>query len=240
MGGLFTQISLWMSGSPALAITASFVWGILSILLSPCHLSGIPLIVAYVTDRTTDVRKSLLYSFLFGLGNLVTVGIIGAITVALGRIAGDTGVWGSLVVGALLVVFGLHLAGVLKLSFLDRIFMPPEVEKNRGGSAFVLGLAFGLGLGACTFAFLAPVLSFVYMNSSAHPVQSALSIAAFAFGNCAVMVGAGALAKTVQRILKWNESTRGLDIFKKICGVLLIAGGLYFIVSNIVQKGISL
>jgi cytochrome c-type biogenesis protein len=78
-----------MSGSAALAITASFVWGILSILLSPCHLSGIPLVVAYVTDRTTDVRKSLLYSSLFGLGNIVTVGVIGALNGYSRLIAGD-------------------------------------------------------------------------------------------------------------------------------------------------------
>lgn len=45
---LFITLSKAMDGTPALAIAGSFIWGILSILLSPCHLSSIPLIVGFV------------------------------------------------------------------------------------------------------------------------------------------------------------------------------------------------
>ncbi|MCC5850801.1 MAG: hypothetical protein JJU29_22150 [Verrucomicrobia bacterium] len=44
--------SLSMGWGPALF--AALIWGVLSILLSPCHLAGIPLIVAYVNRRTLD------------------------------------------------------------------------------------------------------------------------------------------------------------------------------------------
>ncbi len=41
---LFTLLNDAVQGGPFLAITGSFLWGILSIVLSPCHLSSIPLI----------------------------------------------------------------------------------------------------------------------------------------------------------------------------------------------------
>jgi cytochrome c-type biogenesis protein len=33
----------------------------------------------------------------------------------------------------------------------------------------------------------------------------------------------------VERYLKWSAESRGLDILKKICGVLVILGGVYLL-----------
>ncbi|GAG80589.1 unnamed protein product, partial [marine sediment metagenome] len=45
----------WLSNSlqlnPIIALTASFIWGIFSILLSPCHLASIPLIIAFIGEQ---------------------------------------------------------------------------------------------------------------------------------------------------------------------------------------------
>jgi len=48
---IFTWLSGAISGSAMIALTASFIWGILSILLSPCHLSAIPLIVGFINGQ---------------------------------------------------------------------------------------------------------------------------------------------------------------------------------------------
>ncbi len=48
---LFTILYNAMMGSAWLALLASFMWGVLSILLSPCHLSSIPLVVGYITSQ---------------------------------------------------------------------------------------------------------------------------------------------------------------------------------------------
>ena len=46
---LFLTINAWMTGSFAVAAAGCFLWGMVSVLFSPCHLASIPLIVAYTT-----------------------------------------------------------------------------------------------------------------------------------------------------------------------------------------------
>jgi len=47
---LFEAARRFLGGAPAVALAAAFVWGILSMLLSPCHLASIPLVVAAGTS----------------------------------------------------------------------------------------------------------------------------------------------------------------------------------------------
>ena len=48
---LFNSLSHAVEGAPLIALGASFVWGILSIILSPCHLASIPLIVGFISGQ---------------------------------------------------------------------------------------------------------------------------------------------------------------------------------------------
>jgi len=48
MEKLFITLTHAVEGTAAIALAAAFIWGILSILLSPCHLSSIPLIVGFI------------------------------------------------------------------------------------------------------------------------------------------------------------------------------------------------
>ena len=44
MQELFTQLTHAVEGAWFIATAAAFAWGVLSIVLSPCHLASIPLI----------------------------------------------------------------------------------------------------------------------------------------------------------------------------------------------------
>jgi cytochrome c-type biogenesis protein len=44
-----------------------------------------------------------------------------------------------------------------------------------------------------------------------------------------VIVLAGTSTELVQHYLNWNERSRGADILKKVCGALVLLGGLYLI-----------
>jgi cytochrome c-type biogenesis protein len=85
-----------VEGAPAVALGAAVVWGILSIVLSPCHLSSIPLIVGIISGqgRTTTTR-AFSVATVFAVGILITIGAVGAITAAAGRMMGDVGRWGK-------------------------------------------------------------------------------------------------------------------------------------------------
>ena len=44
----FLTVNQWMTGGASLALVGCFLWGMVSVLFSPCHLASIPLMVAYV------------------------------------------------------------------------------------------------------------------------------------------------------------------------------------------------
>ncbi|MFH1837709.1 MAG: cytochrome c biogenesis protein CcdA [Candidatus Omnitrophota bacterium] len=227
---IFTWLSNALSGNPAIALSASFLWGILSIILSPCHLASIPLIVGFIDDQgNIKTKRAFLLSFLFALGILITIAIIGVITSAMGRIAGDIGRWGNYFVAGIFFIVGLYLVGVIPLSFSG----PAQVEMKRKGSlaSFMLGLFFGIALGPCTFAYMAPVLGAAFTVSRTNVVYAAVLVLTYAIGHCSVIVFAGTFTEVVQRYLDWNERSKGSLILKRVCGILVIAGGIYLLFS---------
>lgn len=225
---LFTALTRAVEGAPAGALAAAFAWGVLSILLSPCHLASIPLIVGFIDEQgRITTRRAFQIALLFALGILITISLIGALTAAAGRMLGDAGGAGNYVVAVVFLLVGLHLLDVLPLPFSG----PGQVRMQQRGrlAAFLLGLVFGLALGPCTFAFMAPMLALTFRLASAHLAYGILLLLAYAAGHCAVIVLAGTFAGSVQHYLDWNESSRGALILKKICGGLVLLGGLWML-----------
>ena len=92
MEQLFTSLTHAVEGTPSIALTAAVCWGVLSILLSPCHLASIPLIVGFISEQgPVTTRRAFLTSVLFAGGILVTIGVIGIISAAAGRMLGVVG-----------------------------------------------------------------------------------------------------------------------------------------------------
>jgi cytochrome c-type biogenesis protein len=56
-----------------------------------------------------------------------------------------------------------------------------------------------------------------------------LLLAMYGVGHCSVIVLAGTSTELVQKYLNWNERSRGAGILKKVCGVLVLLGGVYLI-----------
>ena len=225
---LFTTLTRAIEGGPAVALSAAFVWGILSIVLSPCHLASIPLIVGFIDEQgQISTKRAFQIALLFSLGILATIGLIGAITAAAGRMMGDVGAYGNYFVAAIFFLVGLHLLGVIPMPFTG----PGQVKmKQRGRSAaFILGLLFGVALGPCTFAYMAPMLAVTFRMAAARMAYGILLLLAYGVGHCAVIVLAGTFTESVQHYLNWNESSQGAAILKKTCGVLVLLGGLWMI-----------
>ena len=225
---LFTWLTMAMSETFGIALLAALGWGVISILLSPCHLSSIPLVVGYISTQGQEgAKRSYSISLVFGLGILITIGLIGAITASAGRMMGDVGVWGNVIVAGVFFVVGLYLMDIIKLSWNGIV---PRTSLVRGWKgALLLGLIFGIGLGPCTFAYMAPVLGVVFSVASTHPLQALGLITSFGIGHCAVIVAAGGAAGTVQKYLNWTDRSRGALWMKRGAGVLVMVGGVYYI-----------
>jgi len=228
MEKLFTTLTHAVEGTPAIALSAAFVWGILSILLSPCHLASIPLIVGFIDEQgRISTKRAFIISTLFAVGILITIGAIGAVTAAFGRMMGDVGRYGNYFVALVFFVVGLHLLGVIPMPWSG----PGRVGMKRKGmlAAFILGLVFGIALGPCTFAYMAPMLGITFKLAATNIFYGVLLLIVYGLGHCSVIVLAGTCTELVQRYMNWNEKSRGAIILKKICGILVLIGGLYLI-----------
>jgi cytochrome c-type biogenesis protein len=226
---LFTRLSETLNGSPAIAVTGSFIWGVLSIVLSPCHLASIPLIIGFVDEQgRISTKRAFGISVLFASGILVSIALIGLATGLLGRMLGDLGQLANYLVAVIFFVMGAHLLGLIPLPFLGN---PGQQAFSKRGlpAAFIMGLVFGISLGPCTYAYMAPMLGIAFAVGSAHLLFSALLILSYAAGHASVIVFAGTFTGMAQKYIAWNKNSRGPDIVKKVCGALVILGGIYLI-----------
>jgi cytochrome c-type biogenesis protein len=230
MEPLFTSLTHAIAGAPLIALAAAIAWGILSILLSPCHLASIPLIVGFISEQgQVTTKRAFWTSTLFAVGILITIAVIGAITAAAGRMMGDVGRYGNYFVALIFFTVGLHLLGVIPMQWSG----PGQVGMKRKGllAALILGLVFGIALGPCTFAYMAPMLAVAFKLAATDFLYGALLLLAYGAGHCVVIVAAGTSTELVQRFLNWNEQSKGIAVVKSICGTLVLFGGVWLIYS---------
>ncbi len=229
---LFTWLSHALTQTPSIAVAAALIWGVLSVILSPCHIACIPLIVGFIDGQgNITTKRAFVLSLLFGLGILITIGIIGLITGLAGRMIGDIGGYGNYFVALVFFAVGLNLLDILPLPFLEG-GANPKYQRKGMLAAFVLGLLFGIALGPCTFAYMATMLGVVFSIASTKIVFALSLLLAYGIGHCAVLVLAGTFTEAVQHYLHWTEKSKGALILKKICGVCVILGGVYMILLN--------
>jgi cytochrome c-type biogenesis protein len=207
------------SSSAIVALAAALLWGVLSVLLSPCHLGTIPLVVGIVGatgDGEGRRRRGVWLSLSFAGGMLVAIAVLGIIVVTAGFAVQGFGKVTNYVIAAVFLLAGLHLTGLLPLP-LRGLAIKGGTRKGAGAAA-ILGLLFGVGLSPCTFAFTSAATS---------PLWGASLFLAFGIGHCGLIGLAGSSTAFVQRYLDWNERSKALTVVKFICGVLvLVAAGV--------------
>jgi cytochrome c-type biogenesis protein len=226
--GLFGSLTAAVQGAVPVALAAAFAWGVLSIVLSPCHLASIPLVVAFIgKQRSYSARSAFGIAVVFAVGILVTIAVIGAITAALGRMLGDVGRYLNYALALIFLYLGLHFLGVVPLPGTQA--GPASSQRKGLLGALVLGLIFGVGVGPCTFAYMAPMLGVTLKVAAASWVYGVVLLLAYGLGHCSVIVVAGTSMRLAQRALNWHEGSRGGTVLRQVCGVLVILGGAYLI-----------
>jgi cytochrome c-type biogenesis protein len=223
---LFLTINEWMTGAAALAALGCFLWGVVSVLFSPCHLASIPLMVAFVAgqEKAVNPRQAVGYSAAFTIGLFVTIALIGVICALLGRMLGDVGNYWQILVGAVLIWVALGMLGVesctLSSSLLGRFNM-----KGLPG-AFGLGLSYGILSGSCTFGFIAPILAIITVQGDL--ATGTAFIVLFAIGHCLPIMLAGSSTALVRNLLESSAWQGAGSWFRKGAGVVIGCLGLYF------------
>jgi cytochrome c-type biogenesis protein len=223
-------INRWIAGGTVLAAAGCFLWGMVSVLFSPCHLASIPLIVAYVggQHRAVAPRQAGVYAAAFTVGLFITIALVGIVCAVLGRMLGDVGPYWQIVVGAVLIWVALGMLGVEKCSIASSGALQRLNFRGIPG-AFGLGLGYGVLSGSCTFGFIAPILAIITVQRKI--ATGVLLILLFAVGHCLPIMAAGSSTAAVRKVME-NSTWQGAGgWFRKGAGAMIFLLGLYFIVN---------
>ena len=172
-------------------------------------------------------REAGYYAALFTLGLFITIAGIGIICALMGRMLGDIGNYWQILIGVILVWVALGMLGVERFSMSGSLLYRLKVRGKPG--AFLLGLAYGVLSGSCTFGFIAPILAIITVQKEI--ASGILFILLFAVGHCIPIVAAGSSTATVRRVLE-NSTWQGAGLwFRRCAGGLIAAMGIYFILN---------
>jgi cytochrome c-type biogenesis protein len=226
-------ILAWMSGGVMIAAAGCFLWGMVSVLFSPCHLASIPLIIAYVggQQRAIEPKQAGVYAGAFTSGLFITLALVGIVCAILGRLLGDVGPYGQIFIGAVLVWVALGMLGVEKCSMSGSLLYRLNFRGVFG--AFGLGLAYGVLSGSCTFGFIAPILAIITVQQKV--ATGVIFILLFAIGHCLPIMVAGSSTAAVRRVME-NQAWQGVgNWFRKGAGAMICLLGIYFILSPFIR-----
>ena len=211
------------------ALTLAFLAGVISF-LSPCVLPIVPPYLAYMSgislSEATDNKKAVsvfLPAVFFVLGLSTVFLILGFTASALGTVFlsyQDTLITIS---GILVMGFGLHFLGILRIGFLEREARFEASSQN--GSAFgayVLGLAFAFGWTPCIGPQLASILTLAASEGSVARGTTLLGVYALGLGVPFLLVAL--FLSRLSATLTWLK--RHMQIIERLMGLLLWTIGL--------------
>jgi len=229
MDSFFIIVNEWITSGTTLAAIGCFLWGMISVVFSPCHLASIPLIVAYVggQEKILKPREAGFYSAVFTSGLFITISLVGIICALLGRMLGDVGNYWQILIGLVLVWVALGMLGVERFSMSGSFLYRLNFRGLLG--ALGLGLAYGMLSGSCTFGFIAPILAIITVQKQI--ATGLLFILLFAIGHCLPIVVAGSSTAAVKKVME-NSAWQGAgNWFRKGAGVVITMLGVYFIIN---------
>jgi cytochrome c-type biogenesis protein len=159
-----------MIGAENVSVFVAFTAGLISF-LSPCILPMIPSYLAFITGISLEelsqvqnlkkVRKSVITNSLFFiLGFSILFIAMGASATFIGKFLAKNIRWFEIIGGSLVVILGLHFAGLFKIKFLEREKKIHLDKKPLGVIGTVLvGMAFGAGWTPCVGPILGSILT---------------------------------------------------------------------------------
>ncbi|MFC1754169.1 cytochrome c biogenesis protein CcdA [Thermoproteota archaeon] len=214
-----------------LAFLIAFGSGVV-VSFSPCVYPLLPVTVGYIGANARGSRlKGFFLSSIYALGIATTYSILGAIAGLAGKIFGQitSGPWTYIILANLCIFFGLVLLGVFNIPFLN--IVPRKVEPKGALTTFLFGMASGFVISPCTVPALGAILA--YVGSKQNVAYGMLLLFCFAYGLCTTVILAGTFSSVLVNLPK---SGKWLEVIKKLCGLLLIGVGEYFLI----QAGVCL
>ena len=217
---------------------AAFFAGILSF-LSPCVLPLVPGYVSLISGASVDELKSserrvlgtvMLHSLTFVLGFSVVFIALGAVATGVGQVVNEYHSLLSKVAGIIVIIFGLHLTGILKIKALyaDKRLHDVKGSSSAVGS-FAVGFAFAFGWTPCIGPILATIL--VLAGAQGTVLKGIVLLAVYSLGLAVPFL---LTSLGVDRFLVfYSRFRKHLHTVEVVSGILLIAIGVLIFLNNL-------
>jgi cytochrome c-type biogenesis protein len=148
------------------SIVTAFVYGLLSF-FTPCILPLVPAYITYITGVDLETLQEsrisrqpvLLNSLLFVAGFSLVFMLLVIPANMVGNLLLEYQIWIHRIAGIIIIIFGLHIAGIINLGFLnvEKKLHVSERPKGYVGS-FVIGITFAAGWSPCIGPILASII----------------------------------------------------------------------------------
>ena len=217
---------------------AAFLAGILSF-LSPCVLPLVPGYVSLISGASVEDLQNqdrrvlgtvMLHSVTFVLGFSVVFIALGAVATSIGQVVNEYHSLLSKIAGIIVIIFGLHLTGLLKIKALyaDKRMHDVKGSASAWGS-FAVGFAFAFGWTPCIGPILATIL--VLASAQGTVFKGIVLLAVYSLGLAVPFL---LTSLGVDRFLAfYGRFRRHLHTVEVISGILLIAVGILIFLNNL-------
>ena len=218
----------------------AFAAGLISF-LSPCVLPLVPgyisIISGFSLDQLKDeqqkstLRRTLLInSVMFIIGFSITFMAEGASASWIGQVVALRMRLLYRLAGLIIIVFGVHLLGIVKINFLYRDKRFHNIEKPRGVvGALVLGLAFAFGWTPCIGPILAGILTMASTKETVSEGMAMLAVYSMGLGIPFLLTSLG----VNQFLAFYGRFKRHFRAVEMASGALVIAVGVLILTNNL-------
>ncbi|MCC7119824.1 MAG: sulfite exporter TauE/SafE family protein [Anaerolineales bacterium] len=215
-----------------ISVGLAFLAGLASF-LSPCVFSLVPAYVSYLSGRAAGGAgranrwSVFLHGVAFVLGFSVVFVLFGVLASLAGGLLYDVRTWLARIGGIVVIVFGLHMIGVLHIPFLaydTRVAEAPDPKFGYFSSA-LMGVFFSAGWSPCVGPVLGAILTLAFNGGSIS--QGATLLSAYSIGlGIPFLLAALGIGWVTTILKKYSKVMRYVEI---VMGVLLvIVGALLF------------
>jgi cytochrome c biogenesis protein CcdA len=206
----------WLA--PLLALLA----GVLTS-FTPCALSSIPLVVAYVGGIGVEPKKAFRLSLVFALGAAITFTVLGVVAASVGQLLGTGAKWWYIVLGALMVLMALQTWDVINL--IPSTYLTGKNTRRGYAGALITGILGGIFSSPCATPVLIALLAIA--AGQGNILWGALLMLFYGVGHGILAVAAGSSIGMVNQLMKserYGALSRALNI---ATGILILLIGLY-------------
>ena len=194
--------------------------------ISPCVLPMIPVYVLYFTggdEENAGRGRTLLRALCFVLGFTLLFVMLGVFAASLGALLIRYQKWVNIICGLIIVIFGLHYAGVLKIGLLSRTLKPgAQVEAKGYFSCLMLGMVFAVGWSPCTGPFLGSAM--MMAASQGQVMHGVILLLCYSLGLAVPFILCALLIDQLKGTFAWIK--RHYGIINRVCGIFLIVVGI--------------